>query len=406
MADRLWIGGASTTTQVDTFTLNDDSNDSETSVTMTMTAENGSTTQTVSITPSGTDESVIAAAWQAALATSTQTLFTQVTWTVASNVVTGTAVDSGVPFYAASSVTGGAMTITDSTDTANAGPNDYNTAANWVDEGYSSAAVPVATNDVQVVENPTDGLSYDITYGLDQSAVEIATFRVSETFEGGIGDDLNGYYLHIDTTGVCSFNGQGNYCWVKGTNFGGNVYVNKGLRRDNMLRLAGTMGGAKKIIIGPVAGTVTLADSMALANSSIFMVDTVSTSSLKVGQSVSNIGAVALAGTAVFESAFAAATIYTGGQCKYKTASTTLTSITMAGGTYVQEAAADVTALVSYAGVARFGTVTGASTISTTTVYGGTVDALGGMGNVVFTSITKYGGEIRADVGSTPDPQG
>ena len=53
--------------QVETFTLNNDFNDSETAVAITITKEDGSTTA-VSITPSGTDESAIAATLQAALA--------------------------------------------------------------------------------------------------------------------------------------------------------------------------------------------------------------------------------------------------------------------------------------------------------------------------------------------------
>ena len=136
MATTTWIGGATPVAQVETFTLNNDFNDSETALTITMTAEDGSTTQTVSIDPSGTDESTIAAALQAELEASTQSLFTPVRWEVASNVITGTAKNAGVPFYAASSVTGGAGSTTDNISNASAGPNDWNTTANW-DTGRS-----------------------------------------------------------------------------------------------------------------------------------------------------------------------------------------------------------------------------------------------------------------------------
>jgi hypothetical protein len=56
MATKAWVGGATAVAQIETFTLNDDWDDSETALTMTMTAEDGST-QTESVTPSGVDES-------------------------------------------------------------------------------------------------------------------------------------------------------------------------------------------------------------------------------------------------------------------------------------------------------------------------------------------------------------
>ena len=55
MANFVWVGGTSGVAEVNTYTLNNDFNDSETDITVTLTDEGGGT-QTVSITPSGTDE--------------------------------------------------------------------------------------------------------------------------------------------------------------------------------------------------------------------------------------------------------------------------------------------------------------------------------------------------------------
>jgi len=188
MATIKWLGGATAVAQVSTVTLNNDFNDSETDLSITLTAEDGSTTQSVSITPSGTDESTIASALQAACAASNQTLFTAINFTVASNVVTLTAASAGVPFYFESAVTGGAGTTTDATGTASAGPNDWNTAANW-----STGSVPTGTDSVVI----TDG-SFDILYGLDQSSVSLETLSVNTGFTGTVGDPANEYPLQIN----------------------------------------------------------------------------------------------------------------------------------------------------------------------------------------------------------------
>lgn len=216
MATEVWKGGASAVAQVTTFTLNDDFNDSETDITITMTAEDGST-QTVSITPSGVDESVIATALQVALAASSDTLFLSVTWTVATTVVTGTAVTAGIPFTAASAVTGGTGTITDNTSTANAGPNDWNTAANWVD-----GSVPTGNNNNIYIRpnyeaDPDNPVSYSILYSLDQTADAETSIRISSDYTGNIGQLLASggkYFLRFGNVTDMVFDGRGAWCFI------------------------------------------------------------------------------------------------------------------------------------------------------------------------------------------------
>lgn len=231
MANVRWVGGQSAVTQVSTITLTT-FNDSETDVTVTLTAEDGSTTQGVSITPSGTNEETIAASLQAALTASQSSMFQQVTWTQAAHIVTGTAKNAGIPFYASTTVTGGTGAAADADSQANVGPNDWNTAANW-----DIASIPVSGDDVWIHGE------YDIIYGLDQNAVDLDNLRVTAGYSGNIGQGENGYYLRISvsnaavTTPQLTYMGQGS-CWIKGAI--DNVVVGGGALDANMLRIGAT----------------------------------------------------------------------------------------------------------------------------------------------------------------------
>jgi hypothetical protein len=108
-----------------------------------------------------------------------------------------TADTAGVPFSCtvATTETGGgaaddqtidgATSSTGTASTANSGPNDWSTAANW-----SAATVPVDNDDVIL-----DG-SNSMYYGLDQSSVEPTTLTIRQTFTGYCGlpkTNSNGY---------------------------------------------------------------------------------------------------------------------------------------------------------------------------------------------------------------------
>jgi len=257
MADKLWKGGTTAVALVRTFTLANFAND-ETNADIVMTAEDGTTLQTVATTPSGVDETVIAAAMQANLAASSETLFTAVTWTVASNVVTGTAKVAGTPFVAASAATGGTGTITDATGTASAGQSDWGTAANFDGSGVPSA-------DTVRLAPDSEGDSYPVLFGLNQSAVTLTGINVGAAFTGGIGQNANSYYLHVNgTTAILHSNGPG--IWLQGD--WTNVYYPEGKSGPNALQLKdGGTAITNLYIVGPSAqGTVTLPDSHTLTN--------------------------------------------------------------------------------------------------------------------------------------------
>lgn len=170
MATRRWRGDAPKTAQVNTVTVGG-------------TAANGQiysvviNGKTVSYTANGSDtNSTIAAGLKTNLATSTISEFAEVTWTVTTNVITGTAKTAGKPFTNTSSATGTGTLVT-AIATANAGPNVVSLAANW--EG---AATPVDGDDVVF-----DSGSTDVLYDLDQNAITPASILVDVGYKGRIG---------------------------------------------------------------------------------------------------------------------------------------------------------------------------------------------------------------------------
>lgn len=264
MATHIWQGDASAVVQVKTLTLNNDTNDAETLLTVTLTAEDNTSTQTVSIVPTGVDESVIAAALHAALIASTQTLFSVITWTVLAGVITATADDAGVPFYVTAAYTAGTGTVTVGTTTANAGPHDLNTAAN-----YDTGTVPVDGDDV--LFNYGDVGAF---YGLNQSAIDLKSWRRTSGYTGTIGQPELGYYLKIDVSDVTGSNvpevhidaSNGGDTMLLGTF--DDVYI-EGLAIDATVKFGtGTdiANGTGLFVTGPgsVLGKVELADGIAI----------------------------------------------------------------------------------------------------------------------------------------------
>jgi hypothetical protein len=183
MSTRRWLSGAAAVAQVDTLTVGGTVEASDIFI-VTLTAEDG-TTQAISTVAGSTNTTTVATTIKTALAASTLPLFAAITWTTATVYVIGTAKVAGVPFYCAATTTetgGGAaddQTFSRAATTANAGPNDWNTALNW-----SAATVPVNADDVYVDEGTS---AADILYGLNQSGVTLDEFRISQLYTGKIG---------------------------------------------------------------------------------------------------------------------------------------------------------------------------------------------------------------------------
>lgn len=246
----------------------------------TYTARVGNATngRTVTYTATGADtNATIAAGLQALLALSAFPEFQEVTWTVASAVVTGTGPSTGVPFTLSASASG-TGTLTAATATAASSPYHWSVAANWKEN-----SVPATGDDVVIDEGPA------IRYGLDQSAVTLASLRITPNWPDGgevglpastsPGDPAGGYpeyrdqRLKVSATVVEVETGSRRVRLDLGSN-ASTVTVNGtgspaagetavdliGVHADNVLRVnKGSVG------VAAVAGDVSTFDSVAVA---------------------------------------------------------------------------------------------------------------------------------------------
>lgn len=166
MANRTWKGGAAAVAQIWSGTVTDITVGH--TYIVTLTDEAGGTAQVSYTVVSGdTTTTLLATHIVAGLQASTDPRFTAVTWSSNTNVITGTAIAAGVPFYIAVSGTG-TWASTGNT-TKNSGPNDWNTAANWVEN-----VVPIATDNVTLTG------SNAWKYGL-QTGLALGAFNVVQT---------------------------------------------------------------------------------------------------------------------------------------------------------------------------------------------------------------------------------
>lgn len=130
---------------------------------------------------SDTDVNTTTAALVVLLNASTDTRFSAITWTnpgAPSGDITATADVAGVQFKVTLAAVGGDGTVTDFTDdTASAGPDHWNTLANW-----DTGVLPVDADDV-IIENSAQPIIAD----LDQSAIELTSLTIKPSYTGTIG---------------------------------------------------------------------------------------------------------------------------------------------------------------------------------------------------------------------------
>ncbi len=201
MATVRWVGGATAVAQVDTLTVGG-TIEADDVFTITVTGENGDTHE-VEVTAGSTDADTVATTIAAAWNADTHYLCTPVTAAAVgggSGELTLTADTAGMPFYVSVATTeagGGAaddqtFEITSPQTTANAGPYDWNTAANW-----DTGTVPVG-GDTVYVEGAT------ILYGLDQSSLgtNVDLYVNRSQVGSNPSDGRNAPYLQIPCTAL------------------------------------------------------------------------------------------------------------------------------------------------------------------------------------------------------------
>lgn len=166
MAVYNWLGRALARAQVDTITiaLTWAAND-----TATVTINGKSCTYTAT----GASTTTIATGLYTLLAAMTDPEFTAITWANPSNgVITATSATAGVPFIlTATETTAGNGTCSSTTTTAATGPNHWNDPVNW-DQGANPGNGDTANVNLSL---------NSVSYGLDQSAVTLASLFVYST---------------------------------------------------------------------------------------------------------------------------------------------------------------------------------------------------------------------------------
>ncbi|MCC6681632.1 MAG: hypothetical protein IT445_12085 [Phycisphaeraceae bacterium] len=196
MATRTWIGGATAGAQIVTITVGGSFSGETFEISV-------SGVVIASYTQSGGDgANEIAQGLVTSWNNSTNPLATDILATDTTGTTTGTltlmAETAGVPFTVTLNTPGGSATFSQSTTAANYGPNDWNTVANWEER-----AIPVASDDV-IIQG-----SISILYGLDQSSIELDSFRVTN-YSGNIGGPGNPLKLDIEnSTGIFEYESTG-----------------------------------------------------------------------------------------------------------------------------------------------------------------------------------------------------
>jgi len=378
MATTAWKGGALAVAQVDTITV---AGDWATNDTATLTINGQSLTFTVGATQTAAAVVTgLVALWEA----STIIECTEVTAADgAGDTITLTADTAGVPFTATTSeVTAGTGTLSSAATTANAGPNCWDTAANW-----SGGAVPVDDDDI-VIENST----VSIYYGLNQTGITADSLTIRQSFTGTIGLPRNnaaGYveyrptYLVISPDVITIGEGEGTgsgrikiNCEAVQTRLdllnsgsaleeGLGAVVWKGTHASNAANVTkGTLS------IAPFAGEVATVSTLKLGyyDSQETDADVVCGSGCTLGTIIKN------GGSLVCDNATAAITAFTqtAGDSTIYGDTNAVTALTIYGGTvYYCTSGTLTTGIVGSAGILDFRRDMRAKTVTNMTAYAG-----------------------------------
>lgn len=353
----------------------------------------------VSISKVGTTNvATTAAALVSDLNASTHPYFAAITWSNPSGgTITGTADQAGVPFTATLTKSGaGTGTVTAfSTTTANSGPNDWGTAANW-----SLGTVPVSTN-VVIIENS----SSPILWGLDQNTVTLAELRIMQNMLGCIGLPNDRFAQSVSGTDASTTATKPEYR---------ETYLKIGatlLNIGNDTGLRSSTGSPRiKIDLGSVQSAIIIYNSCSSSNDSglqpIRIVGTNASNTLYV-----HAGTAGFATTTGSETATLLTVNQLGGTVTFG-AGVTWTNVYKTGGTLYINSAGSSASLTNIGGATYIDAVSG--TIPAVGCYGGTVTITG---SITITQIDAFGGAtyhkastnittINLDNGATIDLSG
>lgn len=387
MGSLYWTGGTTAVAQIDSLTPGGTIEVGDKFL-ITMTAEDGSTTQTITVAATGTTVAQVCADVTTAFNASTNTLFTPITASNQTTFIRLTADSSGVPFYCTVTTTesddspADAQTFVRASVTANVGPNDWNTAANW-----SSGAKPVNSDDVVIDEL---GL-YDITYGLNQGSLALTTLRIKLSFLFDIGTAsyplklgaTTWSYGEAPTSGVSTV-GSGRIKLTFGTaQHTGTVYATGTSTPDDtgkaQLQITGGTHASNKLyVVGAARVDVATGTGQTATLSQVDVSGSGATVTL--GSGVTWTTATCAAGTLYLNSSGTTLTTSSGGTAYTFGSAATLTTVNGGGQTYLNSRGTISTLNIYNTGRADFSQNPTAVTVTTLNHYGG--------GTLVFNAAT------------------
>lgn len=208
-----FVGNALAVAQVDTLTLG---GTIEVGDRFLVTINGKTFVHSAGTTVAATEAAALAAAWNA-LSSTLYPEFAEITAAATSGgALTLTADTAGKPFTVTVATTeangsaADAQTFGRSATIASSGPRHWDTAANW-----SGGSVPANSDDVHIDQGG------DILYGLDQSAVTLASLHIAQSWTGRLGlprtntdgsanyPEYRSQFLAIGATSVAIGNGSG-----------------------------------------------------------------------------------------------------------------------------------------------------------------------------------------------------
>ena len=414
-----WLGGATAVAQVRTTTITGAAAGS--TITTRITLEDGSHQEVVTTMTNSTlaDQAVI---YKNTLDASSLSEFARLTYTVDGTAVTITAGVAGRPFNMSISGTTGSASVSNAATTANAGPNDWNTTANW-----SQGSIPTADDIVYF----TSG-SNDVLYGLNQSGINLDQMIIGPGYTGNIGTATAPLQINCDAGGEkgMTLGGSGRYYNIKGDIE--NVFVTKNLgtlklaNKFQKVYLSGNNvaglitidvtstdnGGCKFIKVSDVSRSC----KILIPETSTYVNDIFMDSGrveLSVATRPSSKAIISGSGTLVVKGSGkidGSGTISTAASSAGVTHHTPATITVVGGGQYIHESDQDLasgeTHLALFSGTADFSKVTARNgsevvDLGTVEVYGGTLKADGTASLVDLTSVTNLGGQVLLPANAT-----
>jgi hypothetical protein len=398
-----WVGGTTAVKQITSVTVANTWAASDT-LTTTLTSEDGSTTETVTSTATGSDiETDVVDVHIVDLNNSVKALFAGITWDKnGTTKVRGTADVAGVPFYIAGSETtaGDGTYGSAADDTANAGPTDWNTLGNWINSSGGAGTIPTAQDTLRILPHNTHvdvngkPVSYDIRYGLDQSSIDITSLRFSKEYRGVVGSPSESFYLQIDCTfgtAITIIESQSPSIWLKGSHDAIHV-VNLPHGKDALHLSGGTIATLR--LLGPaVRGKVTVADSSVVTTLNVFAI----AGPVKIGTSGTAITLAEIAGASDIEINRAITTINSV-NCTITKGAGAVSTWNNRGAYVYYNGTGTITNLLNYAGTFDF-TQNGTygCTVTISQIYSGLITDRSGSALITYSAaIDLYGGEVSS----------